>query len=186
MKSMSQCNAYCGALKTCTGFWYYTSGRCCPKATFSRNFTRVIISSGAFYARTCTSLTPMPLADTYSNVMIKACGEVGMKPVCDHPNYCKNDPKSLYIGQSKHLAYPPYRNSPALVPFGFSTVSTFWDGVCSYTGRAGKNGVALCNLPSNTHSWKGVTQYTGTGFVCGVSSSKDTATCTPGLGIGEL
>ena len=43
--------------------------------------------------------------------------KLGMKPVCDLPNFCKDDTKSLYLGQSGHIAYAfstfPY-SSPRL------------------------------------------------------------------------
>ena len=47
----------------------------------------------------------------YSDVMIKDCKAIGMKPVCDHPSYCKHDSKSLYIGQDHHIAYPGHRHN---------------------------------------------------------------------------
>ena len=28
-----------------------------------------------------------------------------MKPVCDHPNYCKSDKEALYIGQTHHMSH---------------------------------------------------------------------------------
>ena len=40
----------------------------------------------------------------YADIMIKDCASLGMKPVCEHPNYCRTDPKSIYIGQSHHLS----------------------------------------------------------------------------------
>ena len=30
----AKCEAYCASLESCTGYWYYKNGRCCPKATF--------------------------------------------------------------------------------------------------------------------------------------------------------
>ena len=47
----------------------------------------------------------------YGDIMIKDCAKVGMKPVCDHPSYCKTDSKAVYIGQSHHVAYPGDRKS---------------------------------------------------------------------------
>ena len=41
----------------------------------------------------------------YSDIMVSDCAKVGMKPVCDHPNYCKTDTKAIYIGQSHHIAH---------------------------------------------------------------------------------
>ena len=74
-------------------------------------------------------------AKTYSDVMIDECKKHGMKPVCDHPAYCKNDAKALYIGQSEHLAYAPHRETSHYFPAGWSGVlRRAWEGQCSYTG----------------------------------------------------
>merc|ERR1712070_150678 len=35
--------------------------------------------------------------------MIKTCSTIGMKPVCDHQNWCKTDARSTYIGQAHHF-----------------------------------------------------------------------------------
>lgn len=63
MADVAACQAHCQTDPTCTGFWYYgatgsPAGRCCPKATFNRDFSRVIAHSadGGFYeigAREC-------------------------------------------------------------------------------------------------------------------------------------
>ena len=42
---------------------------------------------------------------SYSHLMIVACKRFGMKPVCDHADYCRRDYRALYIGQTSHLAY---------------------------------------------------------------------------------
>ena len=39
--------------------------------------------------------TPAAKGQTYSQLMVAACKTVGMKPVCDHPNYCRNNPNSM-------------------------------------------------------------------------------------------
>jgi hypothetical protein len=101
----------------------------------------------------------------YSDRMIEACNKVGMKPVCDHRNYCKNDKKSLYLGQTHHLAYAPHRNNNGHVPSGFKAIASKWSNLCSYTGNANRN-YALCNIPANTHAWRHPGQY-NPGFVCG-------------------
>jgi hypothetical protein len=101
-----------------------------------------------------------PNYSTYSSQMIRACKKYNMKPVCDHPSYCKGDDQALYLGQTNHIAYKPHRNNKNYMPTGWERVSKMWDGKCSYTGRAGgtkdqnqKYG-ALCNIPATTHSWK--------------------------------
>ena len=97
--------------------------------------------------------------------MVSACKALGMKPVCDHPGYCRNDGSALYIGQTGHLAYRPHRNSNNYLPVGLAAVRDKWDGLCSYTANANGNN-ALCNIPTNTHAWRNPAQY-NPGFVCG-------------------
>ena len=45
----------------------------------------------------------------FADVMIQQCASIsvgsGWKPVCDHPFYCKKDLKSIYIGQTHHIAF---------------------------------------------------------------------------------
>ena len=119
----------------------------------------------------------------------------------DHPSYCRNDPKALYLGQKKcaiscshllavvihmllltfagvlragcsHIAYAPHRKNPRFFAKGFQLISDKWDGKCSYCGKANQ-GMALCNIPVNSHSWKKPSQFGGDkhppdpGFVCG-------------------
>ena len=108
---------------------------------------------------------------SYSSLMIKACNKIGMKPVCDHPSYCKRDTQALYLGQSHHLSYPPHRNNKKYVPDGFAAIeyhsysANTWKGLCYYAGKASK-GRALCNIPIKTHAWKTPTQA-NPGFMCG-------------------
>jgi hypothetical protein len=101
----------------------------------------------------------------YSDRMLESCTKVGMKPVCDHRNYCSADTKSLYLGQDHHLAYAPHRNHNGYVPSGFSAIGMKWTGLCSYTANANGN-YALCNIPTNTHAWRHPGQY-NPGFMCG-------------------
>merc|ERR1711865_746958 len=105
----------------------------------------------------------------YSDRMVEQCKKLGMKPVCDHRNYCRNDKKALYIGQSGHLAYKPHRNNNNYSPAGFSDIRGKWDSLCSYTNNANGNN-ALCNIPTNTHAWRNPGQY-NPGFVCGKPGS---------------
>jgi hypothetical protein len=127
---------------------------------------------------------PSPI--TFKSWMRESCATVGMKPVCDHPSYCKNDSGSLYIGQSTYLAYRPYRITPSFHADGFTPIRHMWQGLCSYTGNASGGGVnALCNYTPSSHMWQNLYQvaegstfpYTHTycptadycsgGFICG-------------------
>ena len=101
----------------------------------------------------------------YSEVMVSECAALGMKPVCDHPSYCKDDPKALYIGQTNHIAHRPQRSTNNYMPGSFASIRDHWDGLCSYTANANTN-YALCNIPTNTHAWRSPEQY-NPGFVCG-------------------
>ena len=103
-------------------------------------------------------------ANNYGNDMIDACRESDMKPVCDHPQYCRNDVQALYIGQKSSISYRPYRNINRWFPSGWVAIKTNWDGLCSYTGYAWSR----CNLPINTHSWRKPSQY-NPGFICGLA-----------------
>ena len=101
---------------------------------------------------------------SYSAGMIHACGTIGMKPVCDHPSYCKNDAGALYIGQSSHLADPSTRRSNHNMPAGFAAIRDRWNGLCSYTANANASH-ALCNVPASALSWRLPAQY-NPGFMC--------------------
>eukprot|EP01048_Picozoa_sp_COSAG05_P015644 COSAG05_NODE_1907_length_3849_cov_4.846133_2_plen_742_part_01 len=110
----------------------------------------------------------------YSKLMKAKCADMNMKPVCDHPYYCRNDNGALYIGQQSHVAYGYYRNHnyylSRFFPGGFVQVRDLWNGLCSYTGRARGN-YAFCNIPSNSHQWRHPGQI-NPGFVCGTVIDK--------------
>merc|ERR1712166_1114766 len=110
---------------------------------------------------------------TFSVRMRQSCSALGMKPVCDHPSYCRNDAKSVYLGQYSHIAYRPYRNINGWFPSGWSKIKTNWDGLCSYTNNANGN-YALCNIPINTHAWRRPSQY-NPGFMCAKSDNSFSA-----------
>merc|ERR1712242_452390 len=76
----------------------------------------------------------------FSDVQVTECQKVGMKPICDHRSYCRNDKKSLYLGQDHHLAYPGHRNNNNFFPAGWSKVKHLWDGMCTYTSNRGAPG----------------------------------------------
>ena len=104
-------------------------------------------------------------AGSYSDLMVTACRQFGMRPVCDHPNWCGNDRRALYLGQSQHISYPNHRNDDDANPYGFSSIRNRWNGLCVYAGTtSGK--AAVCNIPVNSHSWKDPAQG-NPGFVCG-------------------
>merc|ERR1712190_199706 len=100
----------------------------------------------------------------YQDIMVRECSKIGMKPVCDHPHYCKNAKNAIYLGQSHHIAYPGHRNNGGHFPSGWSAIAKNWDGICSYTAHHGRPR-ALCNVPSNTHSWRTAGQTNK--FMCG-------------------
>eukprot|EP01048_Picozoa_sp_COSAG05_P012597 COSAG05_NODE_1275_length_5306_cov_1.982719_1_plen_155_part_00 len=100
----------------------------------------------------------------YSDRMIEECKKLDMKPVCDHPNYCRNDTDAIYIGQSHHIAYAPHRRNNNYMPTGFKSVEKLFQGRCVYTANANGN-YALCNNPGYSHSWK-TPATANSGFVC--------------------
>merc|ERR1719384_719764 len=87
-----------------------------------------------------------------------------MKPLCDHPSYCRNDSNSIYIGQTYHIAYPPHRNNNGLFPSGWPAVreNKFKGPLCVYTASSNGN-YALCTV-NNSHAWK--TPFVGAQIAC--------------------
>merc|ERR1719163_235234 len=108
--------------------------------------------------------------------MIETCTALGgMKPVCDHRAYCGTDSKSLFLGQTHHLAYAPHRKNNGYSPPGLKEIQHNWDNLCSYTANANGN-YALCNIPINTHAWRHPGQV-NPGFICGTVYGKK-VTCS--------
>ena len=103
----------------------------------------------------------------YKTQMKKDCKVLGMKPVCDHPNYCKSDKEALYIGQTHHMSHPSHYNNAAYMPSGFDTIKSKFKGMCYYTASHGGEN-ALCNIPENTHAWlRPSTNAAANKFMCG-------------------
>jgi len=140
---------------------------CGKMATVSANIGAKNGAKGGMFTFEVTKLAARN--GKYTDRMREQCKKFGMKPVCDHPSYCKNDKNALYLGQSGHLAYKPHRNNNNYSPTGFSDIRTTWDGLCSYTNGANGN-YALCNIPTNSHSWRHPGQA-NPGFVCGKPST---------------
>ena len=118
------------------------------------------------------------------------CARLHMRPVCEAPQYCKDDPASVYLGQSEHLLQ---NNAP--VPDGFAAVRHYWKGRCSYAGsRHGAS--ALCQIlcqrvvsdtwrqraasPCQHDRWEWVKNATvkNPGFICASSDSVPQTTST--------
>jgi hypothetical protein len=90
-------------------------------------------------------------------IMINECNKVSMKPLCDHPSYCKNDPRAGYIGQTNHLAYPPHRNTDSYFPSGWAQLKGAFPGdFCAFTGNHGGASQTLCTSGSS-HAWRTIT-----------------------------
>jgi hypothetical protein len=144
----------------------FNPGFLCAMPTGKPQETRLEGMNGVLsrtYTFTATMLATK--SGSYSSLMRFGCSQFGMKPVCDHPAYCKTDPYALYIGQERHLSYPPHRNSAEYTPKGFAAVRDMWEKLCTYTQSANGNS-ALCNVPANSHAWKTPTQA-NPGFACG-------------------
>ena len=98
----------------------------------------------------------------FSSYMVAECKKIGMKPLCEHPSYCRTDKKALYMGQYYHISYKPYRNINSWFPSGWSKIRPFFeDGMCFYSGN--NRGNAYCNIPTNSHSWRTPKQVSGSG-----------------------
>jgi len=122
-------------------------------------------------------------ANNYRTAMIETCRKYGMKPVCDHPTYCKPgasyaDQEALYIGQSSHIVDKRFRQDPNKMPTGFGKIESWWTGLCSYSGLdmsipesvypgpyVGKN--AKCDIGQHP-LWMTIQDSKNPGFMCGV------------------
>jgi hypothetical protein len=88
--------------------------------------------------------------------MVNECQKKGMKPLCDHPSYCRNDPKAVYIGQQSHISHHSYLNNDGYFPKGWSDLKDkFPSTFCTYTGNHGGAQKTLCTTGGG-HSWQTV------------------------------
>jgi hypothetical protein len=84
--------------------------------------------------------------------MINECSKKGMKPLCDHPSYCRNDGRSTYIGQDHHIAYWPHLNNDGYFPSGWNNLKGKFGDFCTFTAHHGGSHQTLCTN-GNSHSW---------------------------------
>mgnify|MGYP007101615754 CR=1 FL=1 len=90
---------------------------------------------------------------SYTQIMIDECKKIGMKPVCDHKNYCKNDGNAFYIGQDHHVAHRGHRYNNGYFPSGWSEIKKHFDNMCMYTKNHGGHEKALCQN-GDGHDWR--------------------------------
>ena len=100
---------------------------------------------------------------SFSDLMLKSCKKIGMKPVCDFAAYCERDYRSLYLGQTGHLSSKRARSKND--PHGYYEMRGKVNGLCFYTSFANGN-KALCNIPTNSHRWKAPSSSSDI-FLCG-------------------
>jgi hypothetical protein len=92
----------------------------------------------------------------YDTVMVNECSKKGMKPLCDHPSYCRNDPRATYIGQDGHMSYKPHFNQDGYYPSGWSSLKGKFPGdFCVFTGPHGGAHQTLCTN-GNSHHWANI------------------------------
>merc|ERR1711957_1163212 len=71
-------------------------------------------------------------------IMVNECSKKKMKPLCDHPSYCKTDPRAAYIGQTNHMALRPHLNQDSYFPSGWNELKQkFPYDFCAFTGPHG-------------------------------------------------
>ena len=54
-----------------------------------------------------------------------------MKPICAHPYYCEDDPRTIYLGQDGQISSTAGPNG---MPSGWAAVAKNFHGLCLYTG----------------------------------------------------
>merc|ERR1719454_2216159 len=107
---------------------------------------------------------------SYTNIMVQTCRKLGMKPVCDHPSYCRRDRRSLYVGQAHHFAHKPHRNPNGWWPSGWAYIKNkFPKKFCTFTGAHGGNHRSLCTYGGG-HSWR--TPAQNNRILCGVVAGR--------------
>ena len=104
-------------------------------------------------------------------MMIKGCKLFSMKPICDHPAWCATDPNALYLGQDGHISHGGHRDTMTMNAVGWNRIKVRFVGLCVYAPFSGHRNAALkdnalCNIPTNSHSWKTPAQA-NPGFMCG-------------------
>jgi hypothetical protein len=98
----------------------------------------------------------------FTDSYVKDCAEIGMKPVCDHRNYCQNDARGIYIGQEHHMAHGGHRANSNYFPGGFTAIREKFNGACFWTSTNHDHGKQmLCQTSPNRrralhndHQWK--------------------------------
>ena len=121
--------------------------------------------------------------------MRQECNNYGMKPVCDHPTYCKTDTNAVYIGQTYHVAHRGNRMNTGYYPAGWT--ATQWDkwGVndpnwCVYTNSHNNqhSTKALCGKSGDSHQWLGWSSSRW--FMCAsISDNQPASTAGPDPGV---
>ena len=123
---------------------------------------------GAYYHMKVAHLASNRRNGHFSSRMREECKKHDMKPICDHPSYCRNDANAVYIGHSNHISYRPHRRNNNWMPGSFYKIESKFNNLCVYTNNANGNN-ALCNIPINSHQWRNPGQsyaYTRY-FMCG-------------------
>ena len=91
---------------------------------------------------------------SYTDIMVEECDKIGMKPLCEHPSYCKNNAQSIYIGQTNHIAHGGHKNTDSYFPSGWSAVKgKFPTNFCTFTVNHGGHDKALC-INGGGHHWR--------------------------------
>ena len=107
-----------------------------------------------FFVPVTTSETGNGNNPTYTNIMIDECKKFDMKPVCDHPNYCKNSADAFYIGQDHHVEHGGHMNNNGYFPSGWSIIRDRFKNLCAFTANHGGHNQALCHDGGGGHQWR--------------------------------
>ena len=114
----------------------------------------------------------------YADEMIAVCRTVGMKPICDLGEHCKDNPASIFIGQTHHIAHGENIKHPEYFPSGWAGIKSKFDDMCMFCPHAFSQsrglGQALCPVGGNSHDWRnsyltvgGGALYVANRFMCG-------------------
>jgi hypothetical protein len=88
---------------------------------------------------------------SFTTNMINACAKLGMKPVCDHPSWCKDNDKAIYIGQTHLLSHESHASKAEYNPSGWPAIRGKFTNVCFFSAHHGTDSKTYCHHAGGGH-----------------------------------
>jgi hypothetical protein len=162
----------CGAVKTA---WAGSAGHFFPPKLRYWSWTSTAAKNNVpaqTYFMLSTSAATNNGQSVFSNTMVTECAKYKMKPICEHPSYCKQysgpDGPALYLGQASHTAYGQFRKTMSNWPAGWSLAAAnmFTQTGCTYQNPTSSS---MCSHKPNGYGYVWDQWSAHRGFVCGTT-----------------